>query len=99
MADFEVPEPNSSLGDRLLAAVRNLWTRVEAIETASGRTKKVVDQQGREIEQIKLEFKKLKSEIRGLKISRGHAKAKNSRISKQLAEADRLMPQIEKRLN
>jgi hypothetical protein len=99
MAEFEAPEPNSSLGDRLLAGVRNLFARVKAIENASDRTKKVVDQQGIEIEQIRAELKRLQSEIRGIKISRGQARAKNARLREQISEAKRLLPEIEKHLN
>jgi hypothetical protein len=91
MMEIKAPEAQSNLGERLLAGVRNLWRRVQAIE-------KVADHQGIEIEQIKVELKRLQSEVRGLKISRGHARAKNSRLSKQLAEAERLLPQIENRI-
>ena len=41
MTEFEAPAPNSSLGDKLLDGVRNLWGRVQAIENASDRAKKL----------------------------------------------------------
>ena len=95
MADIEYPEPNSPLGERLLVGIRNLWARVTELEAASHRTDKVVDHQGREIEQIKREIQHLRGEIRGLKISRGRALAKNVRLHQQIAEAERSLSEIE----
>ena len=54
MTEFEAPAPNSSLGDRLSMESEICGGRVQAIENASDRAKKVVDQQGLEIEQIKI---------------------------------------------
>jgi len=99
MTAFKAPEPKSNLGERLLEGVRALWARVQSIESDNDRTRKVVDQQGIEIEQIKIELKRLQSEIRSVKISRGRTRAKNARLLEQIAEAKRLLPEIERRLN
>jgi peptidoglycan hydrolase CwlO-like protein len=95
MADLEYPEPNSTLGERLLVGVRNLWARVTELQKSQQTTEKVVAHQGQEIEQIKLEVQALRSEIRGLKISRGKALAKNVRLLQQTAEAESGLSEIE----
>ena len=99
MTDIEYPEPNSTLGERLLVAVRNLWTKVKGLEASRQRTDKVVDHQGGEIEQIKKDILALRSEIRGLKISRGRALAKNARLVQQFAEAESGLSEIERQIH
>jgi hypothetical protein len=59
----------------------------------------VVDHQGAEIEQIKNDVLALRSEIRGLKISRGRALAKNARLAQQIAEAESGLSEIERQVH
>jgi len=75
----------SNLGDRLLEGVRNLWQRVNALG-------KISDHHGHEIETIKRELSSLKSQVHGLKVSRGKARAKAERAWQELE-------QLERRLN
>lgn len=99
MTDTEVPEPNSSLGERLLTGVRNLWARVIALESVGHRTEKVVAHQGIEIEEIKAEVADLRRQIHGLKTSRGRMRAKNRRLGGQIEEAERILSQAERRIH
>jgi chromosome segregation ATPase len=99
MSDIEYPEPNSTLGERLLVGVRNLWAKVKELEASRQRTDKVVDHQGGEIEQIKKDVLSLRREIHGLKISRGRALAKNARLAQQIAEAEGGLSDIERHIH
>jgi hypothetical protein len=99
MVDIEFPEPNSTLGERLLVGVRNLWGKVKELETSRQRTDKVVDHQGAEIEQIKKDVLALRREIRGLKISRGLALAMNARLAQQISEAESGLSEIERQVH
>jgi chromosome segregation ATPase len=99
MAEIEYPEPHSSLGERLLVGVRNLWSRVRELEASQQRTDKVVDHQGGEIEQIRGEIQALRREIHGLRVSRGRALAKNTRLSQQIAEAESGLSDIERQVH
>jgi chromosome segregation ATPase len=62
--------------------------RVRELEASRQRTDKVTDHHGREIEQLKEAILALRREIRGLRISRGRALAKNARLVKQIAETE-----------
>lgn len=73
-------KPISTLGERLLEGVRNLWVEVK-------RLGKVVDHQGLEVEQIKKRAAALERDLRGLRISRGRLQAKNERLEAALAES------------
>lgn len=75
----------STLGDRLLSAVRNLW--------------KVTDNNTMEIDAIKRRLSEVESDMRGLKISRGRAIAKSRRLSNIVAEADGEIQRLRARLN
>jgi chromosome segregation ATPase len=99
MAEFEVPEPNSTLGDRLLAGVRNLWKRVQALEADNRNTKKVVDNTALEFEELKRQVAALRRDVHGAKVARGRARAKSARLEQQLAEAERLLSESEMRLH
>ena len=103
MVDTEFPEPNSSLGERLINGVRNLWRRVIALEETSAETRKIVDHQGAEIEAIRAEFRAeladLRRQLRGAKIGRGRAVAKSARLQQQITEAEKLLSETEKRLH
>jgi septal ring factor EnvC (AmiA/AmiB activator) len=95
MTDLEFPEPQSSLGERLLVAVRNLWTRANQLQRSQEATNKVIDHQGMEIEQIKAEIFALRCKIHGLKVSRGKAMAKNARLLQQITEAESGLSELE----
>jgi chromosome segregation ATPase len=97
--EIEYPEPNSNLGERLLAGIRNLWTRVKELEASQRRAGKVADHQGEQIERIKRELMALRAKIRGLKISRGKALAKNARLARQVAEAESGLTEIEHQIH
>lgn len=99
MEDIEYPEPNSTLGERLLTGVRNLWIKVKELEASRHRADKVADQQGRDIEEIKVAVWLLRHEIRGLKISLGRALAKNARLAQQIAEAESALTEIERQVH
>jgi hypothetical protein len=70
----------SNLGERLLAGVRNLWRDVH-------RQEKVLDHHSIEIELLKNRMIAVEREMRGLKVSRGHAKAKSAKLQAALAES------------
>ena len=101
--DGGLPEPRSSLGDRLVLAVRNLWARVKVLETEAAQTRKIVDHQGGAIEAVRAEMRsemrEIRSQLHGLKVSRGRALAKNTRLQQQIAEAEGLLSETEKRLH
>lgn len=103
MADIEYPEPNSSLGERLLVGVRNLWTTVKELQVAQQRADKVALHQGGEIEQFKRDITRdiqaIRREIHGLKVSRGRALAKNARLVRQIAEAESGLSEIERQVH
>lgn len=81
-----------TLGERLLAGVRNLWGE-------TNRLSKVSNQQGSDIEDLKKRMSRLEKEVHGLKISRGKAVAKNSRLQAYLAEASDKLDDINRKLN
>ena len=75
----------SSLGERLLAGVRNLWHAVNA-NTA-------------DIDQLRRRVDRLESELHGLKVSRGKARAKSVRLEAALSEAEGKLSDIRNRLH
>lgn len=75
----------STLGERLLQGVRNLW--------------KVVNSQGAEIADIEKRLVNLERELHGLKVSRGRAKAKSARLEAALSESEQTISDIRSRLN
>ena len=79
LADDE--QAASSLGEKLLMGVRNLWNEVH-------RQRKVLDHHGRDIEDLRRRVAALESQMHGLRISRGRAKAKSARLEAALAESD-----------
>lgn len=99
MSDEEYPNANSALGERLLAGVQNLWRRVISLEGTTTETRKIVDQQGLDLVALRREMEELRSELHGLKVSRGRARAKNMRLERQLAEAERLLSETQDRLH
>ncbi len=99
MTDLEYPEPDSTLGERLLVGVRNLWTRVAELQKSQQTTDKVVAHQGQEIESIRQEVLALRKQIHGLKVSRGKALAKNGRLILAIYEAERGLADIVRRMN
>jgi hypothetical protein len=70
----------SNLGERLLAGVRNLWREVH-------RHEKILDHQSGEIELLKKRMIALEREMRGLRVSRGRAKAKSANLEAALSES------------
>lgn len=82
----------STLGERLLAAVINLWNEVH-------RHEKVIDHHGQELEALKKRVLALESETKGLRISRGRTKAKNTRLETALAETETKLAEIKAVLN
>lgn len=82
----------SSLGERLLAAVRNLWNEASSQQ-------KVLNHHGQEFEAIKVRLDKLEREVQGLKVSRGKARAKSARLSAMLQEADGKLSDVRELLN
>jgi hypothetical protein len=99
MNDVGYPKPHSTVGERLLIGVRNLWMRVKELQNSQEVANKIVDHQGKEIEQIKRDVHALRSEIRGLKISRGKALAKNARLLQQITEAESGLSEIERQIH
>lgn len=86
MAD-EYQQARSSLGERLLIGVRNLWKEVH-------QQGKVLDHHGQEIEGLRKRLATLEHEARGLRISRGLAKAKNAKLQAVLTESDETIAAI-----
>ncbi len=85
-------EADSTLGEKLLYAVGNLWNEVNG-------QGKVLDHHGGEIAGLQVQMKKLKSQVHGLKSSQGKARASNSRLGAALDEAETKLQQIDSRLN
>jgi hypothetical protein len=81
-----------SLGERLLAGVRNLWGE-------TNRLTKIADHHGAEIENLKRRMNTLEKEVHGLKVSRGRAVAKNARLQSYLSEAVTKLDEIHDKLN
>ena len=85
-------DADSSLGERLLEGVRNLWYTVN-------NHSKVLDHHGQEIESMKRQLDVFERQIHGLKSSKGRAIAKNARLAASLAEADEKICQIAATIN
>jgi predicted nucleic acid-binding Zn-ribbon protein len=83
MADDDAA--NSSLGEKLLAAVNNLWQAV------NGHTADIGELQRR--------MKRIESELHGLKVSRGMARAKNIHLQNTLTKAENTLSDIRERLH
>jgi predicted nucleic acid-binding Zn-ribbon protein len=82
----------SSLGERLLEGVLNLWKEVNSLN-------KVSDHHGLEIETIKQRMKALEREVHGLRVSRGRAKAKNTRLEASLVKSENMLSEIKSVIN
>jgi hypothetical protein len=82
----------STLGERLLTGVRNLWRDVHRHDT-------VIDHQGREIEDLKRRLVALECDMQGLRISRGRARAKSAKLEAALAESANMLTEIKSVLN
>lgn len=78
-------EAQSSLGERLLAGVTNLW--------------KVSKQHGTDIEEIRRRLNDLEGQVHSLKTSRGIARARNARLEQTLAQAESKLADIRSTLN
>ena len=85
-------EAVSSLGEKLLQSVRNLWTDVNG----NGR---VLDHHGQEIEALKTRMRSLESQVHGLKSTKGKALANNARLNAAINEAESKLQQIDSKLN
>ena len=81
------PKPASTLGERLLEGVRNLWSEVQ-------RLAKVSDHHGLEIEELKRRVTAMEREVRSARISRGVHKAKNARLESALDESQKKLADI-----
>jgi len=80
-------KPTSTLGERLLEGVRNLWSEVQ-------RLAKVADHHGLEIEDLKKRATAMEREVRSAQISRGMHKAKNARLKAALDESQKRLTDI-----
>jgi phage shock protein A len=78
-------DAQSSLGEKLLAAVQSLWG---AVNGHSGS-----------IAELRQRMDRLETQVHGLKVSRGRARAKNSRLEVALTEAESKLSDIRVRLN
>jgi len=85
-------EAETSLGERLLQGVKNLWSEVNS-------QAKVLDHHGHEIEALKARMDGLESQVHGLKSSKGKALANNSRLRAAVEEAESKLSQIGNVLN
>lgn len=85
-------EDTLSLGERLQAGVQNLWRKVNSQD-------KVLAHHGQELEALKAEMRSLKSQVHGLKSSRGKALARSSRLQAAVADAESRLEQIDSALN
>lgn len=75
----------SSLGEKLLQAVRNLW--------------KATNNNSLEIHEIQKRLHALEKEVHGLKVSRGRAKAKSAKLEAALSESENKLSSIRASLN
>lgn len=87
-----IDEAESSLGERLLQGIINLWNEVNS-------QGKVLDHHGREIQALKIRMRSLESQVHGLKSSKGKSIANNSRLRAAVTEAESKLQQINSRLN
>jgi predicted nuclease with TOPRIM domain len=96
----------STLGERLLEGVRNLWREVNSHRRVIESHGKVIEHQGREHESLKERVAKLEGELRtvqgklrGVRISKGMAEAKVERLEATVAESKEKLHQIKSVLN
>lgn len=82
----------STLGERLLNGVRNLWKEV----SSHG---KVLAHHSMELEAVKKRVASLEREAQKLRISRGMAKAKSAKLKSALSESDKKLSEIRSMLN
>lgn len=85
-------EVTSSLGEKLLLAVQNLWKDVNS-------QGKVLDHHGQEIEKLKRTLEALQAQVHGLKSSKGKAIATNARLRAAVEESEAKLSQIDGKLN
>jgi hypothetical protein len=78
MSDFDGEQQNTmSLGEKLQSGIQNLWSTVNTMGT-------VQDHQGQELQALKNRMEKLESEVHGLKVSKGMAKAAKQKMEEKL---------------
>ncbi len=83
--DFDEEElPVSSLGKRLAAGVRNLWSEVQRIT-------KVQHAQAAEIAAIQAQIREMERELHGLRVSRGKAVAAKQRLEAEVQQMKRMV--------
>jgi chromosome segregation ATPase len=85
-------DAQSTLGERLLEGVRNLWRTVNS----QGR---VLDHHGQEIEALRSRMDSLESDLHSLKTSRGIHRARNQRLEAALQEAEGKLSEVRRRLD
>ena len=85
-------EAVSSLGERILQGVQNLWNEING-------QGKVLDHHGQEIEVLKIRMRSLERQVHGLKSSKGKALANNFRLRAAVTEAESKLQQVESYLN
>jgi cell division protein FtsB len=85
-------EAASTLGERLLSAVTNLWNSVNS-------NTKVLDHHGQEIEALKARMRSLERKVHGLKSTKGKAIAQNARLRATITDAESKLDKIGSILN
>lgn len=85
-------EADSSLGEKLLQGVKNLWSEVNS-------QGKVLNHHGQEIDALRSRLRALESQVHGLKSSKGRAIANNARLKGSLTEAEVKLQKIAQTLN
>jgi hypothetical protein len=78
---------HSTLGERLLEGVLNLWQEIRALKEGQRKQGKVLDHHGLELEALKQKFVSLEKQVRGLKVSRGKALTAKRRAEEALEAA------------
>ena len=77
----------STLGERLLAGVQNLWSSVNQLTARSDRHDQVIEYLLVQLEQMRRDIESFRREIQSLKISRGRARARVNRLEQIARDA------------
>jgi chromosome segregation ATPase len=92
----EIPAAKRTLAETLQLGVHNLWKAVISHEGKISKHDKTFQHVMAELERLNAEVVKLRSEIRGLKVSAGKAKAAKRKMEQELVAASTKLSEAKK---
>jgi SMC interacting uncharacterized protein involved in chromosome segregation len=89
----------STLGERLLVGVRNLWGTVNDLVAKTDRHDKVIAHLFEQVEQMQRDIEEFRKQVHGLKISKGKAVARAQRLQQVAKDVEAELGRLRHRIS